>query len=84
DEVLPYRFHAGAVVAHVGRSAEHRQVKGAGHFAFLAPCSSRLAELAPGVCRDAAAFDRRAFHENFNREVVKFFLIGLQPPARRE
>ena len=45
----------------------------AGHFAFLAPCSPALAEAAPDICRDAPGFDRVAFHQKFNAQVVEFF-----------
>nr|WP_296015181.1 dienelactone hydrolase [uncultured Acidovorax sp.] len=45
----------------------------AGHFAFLAPCSPALAEAAPDICRDAPGFDRVAFHQKFNAQVVTFF-----------
>ena len=46
----------------------------AGHFAFLAPCSSDLAVALPRICTDVpAGFDRAAFHREFNAAVVKFF-----------
>ena len=45
----------------------------AGHFAFLAPCSPALAKAVPGICRDAAGFDRAAFHHDFNAQVLAFF-----------
>jgi predicted dienelactone hydrolase len=45
----------------------------AGHFAFLAPCSPALAEAAPDICRDAPGFDRVAFHQKFNAQVLTFF-----------
>lgn len=45
----------------------------AGHFAFLAPCSPALAETAPDICRDAPGFDRVAFHQKFNAQVLTFF-----------
>ena len=45
----------------------------AGHFAFLAPCSPALAETAPDICRDAPGFDRVAFHQKFNAQVLAFF-----------
>jgi hypothetical protein len=54
----------------------------AGHFAFLAPCSDALAAAAPGACIDALGFDRVAFHEQFNREVVTFFKEHLSAPRR--
>ena len=43
------------------------------HYAFLAPCSPALAEVAPDICRDAPGFDRAAFHKDFNAQVVAFF-----------
>ena len=46
----------------------------AGHFAFLAPCSPQLATAVPRICTDEpAAFDRAAFHRDFNPSVVRFF-----------
>ena len=45
----------------------------AGHFAFLAPCSPALADVAPEICRDAPGFDRAAFHQGFNAQVLAFF-----------
>jgi predicted dienelactone hydrolase len=54
----------------------------AGHFAFLAPCSDALAAAAPGACIDAPGFDRVAFHEQFNRDVVTFFKEHLNAPRR--
>lgn len=50
----------------------------AGHFAFLAPCSPALADAAPDICRDAPGFDRAAFHQAFNAQVVGFFQRHLQ------
>jgi predicted dienelactone hydrolase len=52
---------------------DYRLARNAGHFAFLAPCSPELASAVPGFCRDAEGFDRAAFHEEFNAEVVAFF-----------
>ncbi|KRD55238.1 dienelactone hydrolase [Acidovorax sp. Root275] len=45
----------------------------AGHFAFLAPCPPALVEAMPAICRDAAGFDRVAFHQVFNAQVLAFF-----------
>lgn len=46
----------------------------AGHFAFLAPCSSELAAAIPRICTDVPAeFDRAGFHRAFNAAVVQFF-----------
>ena len=52
---------------------------GAGHFAFLAPCSPAMAHALPEICRDPAGFDRVAFHRDFNARVVAFFRRHLMP-----
>lgn len=57
---------------------EFHPVAGAGHFAFLAPCSTAQAEAAPAICRDAAGFDRAAWHRDFNAAVVAFFRNALR------
>jgi predicted dienelactone hydrolase len=44
----------------------------AGHFAFLAPCSAAQTEAFPRICVDGPGFDRRAFHQHFNAEVIAF------------
>jgi len=52
----------------------------AGHFAFLAPCSPKLAAAIPRICTDVPPdFDRAAFHRDFNGSVARFFrehLVG--------
>lgn len=47
--------------------------KGAGHFAFLAPCPSALAKELPELCKDPQGFDRVGWHDKMNRAVVDFF-----------
>lgn len=58
--------------------AESHRVAGAGHFAFLAPCSAAQAEAAPAICQDAAGFDRAAWHRDFNAAVAAFFKTALR------
>ncbi len=55
------------------RAPDWHVAASAGHFAFLAPCSPALADVAPEICRDAPGFDRVAFHRVFNAQVVGFF-----------
>ena len=55
------------------RTPDWHGVANGGHFAFLAPCSPALAAAAPDICRDPAGFDRVAFHQGFNAQVVAFF-----------
>jgi predicted dienelactone hydrolase len=52
---------------------DYRIVLGAGHFAFIAPCSAEAAKALPEICTDAGAFDRAVFHREFNADVVAFF-----------
>lgn len=59
-------------------ASEFRPVAGAGHFAFLAPCSAAQAEAGPAICRDAPGFDRAAWHRDFNAAVVAFFKTALR------
>lgn len=54
-------------------SLDFQPVNGAGHFAFLAPCSPSQAEALPAICQDAAGFDRAQFHQDFNAKVTAFF-----------
>lgn len=56
-------------------------VADAGHFAFLAPCSTALADMAPGLCRDGAGFSRATFHTAFNTSVLAFFQQHIGPPT---
>jgi predicted dienelactone hydrolase len=48
-------------------------VSGAGHFAFLPPCTAELAKRIPRICTDRGGFDRAAFHAQFNAAVSEFF-----------
>ncbi|CAB3907516.1 alpha/beta hydrolase family protein [Achromobacter deleyi] len=58
--------------------AEFHRVDGAGHFAFLAPCSAGQAEAMPAICADAPGFDRAAWHREFNAKVIAFFQSALR------
>jgi predicted dienelactone hydrolase len=73
DHILPNPDYAEAVRIALPTSPEFHLVANADHFDFLAPCSSLLRQLAPQICVSAPGFDRTAFHETFNREVVRFF-----------
>jgi predicted dienelactone hydrolase len=59
---------------------EYRVVPNAGHFSFVAPCSSALAAAAPEICTDSAGFDRAAFHRQFNADMLAFFRTHLKAP----
>jgi predicted dienelactone hydrolase len=73
DHILPSPDYVEPVRDGLPRPAEYKIVTGADHFDFLAPCSDALARTAPDICQERNGFDRAAFHENFNRDVVAFF-----------
>lgn len=57
---------------------DYHVVPNAGHWAFLAPCSSEQTKAFPRSCVDAPGFDRVAFHKEFNAGVLAFFQKHLQ------
>lgn len=73
DEILPAPFNAEPIRDRLGRPPEYHRVPGAGHYDFLPPCAPEMAAAIPVLCRSRPGFDRAAFHQSFNREVVRFF-----------
>ncbi|MBV8619510.1 MAG: dienelactone hydrolase [Curvibacter sp.] len=73
DRLLPQPRYAEAVRLALPQAPEYHVVPLAGHFDFLAPCSALLAQHVPDICRSNPGFDRAAFHERFDAEVVGFF-----------
>ena len=59
------------------RPPEYHVIAGAGHYSFLPPCTPHLAHRAPQICTDPLGFDRTAFHQAFNAQVVQFFKATL-------
>jgi predicted dienelactone hydrolase len=81
DVILPHPRYAEAVRLALPDRPDYQVVPNAGHFDFLAPCSSALASIAPAICASAAGFDRAAFHATFDAAVVSFFnkTLGAGP-----
>ena len=77
DHVLPAPEYADAVRRALPRPPEFHAVPGADHYDFLAPCTQRLAQIAPAICTSEPGFDRVAFHKSFNDAVVTFFKAQL-------
>ena len=73
DVIVPHPRYAEAVRIALPTEPDYHVVSNAGHFDFLAPCSSGLAAIAPAICTSAMGFDRAAFHASFNAAVVNFF-----------
>jgi predicted dienelactone hydrolase len=77
DQILPSPFYAEPVRDALPRQPEYIRVDGAGHFDFMPPCSPELAANARMVCAPTPGFDRAAFHEALNREIIRFFKTHL-------
>ena len=77
DHILPSPDYAEAVMGALPQRPEYHVVAGADHFDFLAPCSEDLAHYVPEICQEHGGFDRAAFHQAFNSEVVRFLQRSL-------
>ena len=64
-----------AVEKRLPKSHEYHVVPNAGHFAFML-CGPSISPV-PEYCTDLPGFDRAAFHDQFNAEVVRFFRSQL-------
>ena len=73
DHVLPHPLYAEAVRISLPTAPDFHLAVGADHYDFLAPCTERLAQAAPMICKSAPGFDRAAFHKDFDAAVVAFF-----------
>jgi predicted dienelactone hydrolase len=80
DQILPDPDYASAVRANLPRAPDYHLVDKAGHFDFLSPCDDYTRKTVPFICQSDPAFDRVAFHKDFNAAVVGFFEANL---ARR-
>jgi predicted dienelactone hydrolase len=76
DGVLPQTSPALAKL--LPMKPEYHLVEGAAHFAFLPACPAKLAASTPRICVDGNGFDRAAFHDTFNQEVLRFFQANLR------
>jgi predicted dienelactone hydrolase len=65
--------HLQALRSALSPAPEFHLAKGAGHFAYLAPCSPALAREASALCKDPDGFDRVAWHRTMNAAVLTFF-----------
>jgi predicted dienelactone hydrolase len=79
----------GVVLAHtqliqrwLPSPSEYHVARGAGHFAFLAPCSDEMQKQARRLCDDPSGFDRAKWHSSMNRAVAAFFTKTLGAGAK--
>jgi predicted dienelactone hydrolase len=77
DRHQPHPYYEETVRANLPRAPEYHVVAHAGHYDFLPPCDARLSKRMPEICNSQPGFDRAAFHEQFNADVVRFFKATL-------
>ncbi len=73
--------HVEAVRVALAQPPEYRIAKGAGHFAYLAPCPPEFEKSEPGLCTDPDGFNREHWHQTMNAAVVTFFRRHLRTDA---
>jgi predicted dienelactone hydrolase len=78
DQVLPHPYYAEAVRLALPKPPETHVVANAGHYDFLKPCSVELATRVSAICTSKPDFDRAAFHERFDHDIVAFFTRTLR------
>ena len=66
-----------AVASSLRARPEFHSVPNSTHMSYLMPCTPALAKVAGEACIDPAGFDRAAFHEQFNAQVLTFFRKNL-------
>jgi len=78
DDLTRVQYHAERLARAVPQ-VECVLVRNAGHFSFVASFPAALKIVAGEGARDPDGFDRDAFHEVMNREIVGFFNRTLRP-----
>jgi len=78
DQNAPDAWNSAVVAAGLPAAPDLHTVLNANHYAFLPPCTDSLRQFVAFLCADEPGFDRAAFHQQFNREVVAFFQKTLR------
>jgi predicted dienelactone hydrolase len=73
DHHQPHPYYDEAVRIALPKPPDYHLIPNADHYDFLPPCEARLAAVAPEICRSQPGFDRAAFHEQLNAQLVQFF-----------
>ena len=81
DHVLPPKENALHLAALIAAPLTTRIVRDAGHYVFLSPCSSTLAQERTEICVDQPGVNRVAAHEQINADALAFFRRTLNLPS---
>jgi predicted dienelactone hydrolase len=82
DHVLPPKENALHLAPLVVAPLTTRIAQDAGHYVFLSPCPSTLAQELAEICADPPGVNRVAAHEQINADALAFFrrALNLPPP----
>jgi predicted dienelactone hydrolase len=78
DRHQPHPYYDEPVRDDLPRTPGYHVIANAGHYDFLPPCDARLSRMRPEICNSLPDFDRAAFHEQFNADVVQSFRAMLR------
>jgi predicted dienelactone hydrolase len=81
DTVLPVQDNAHRIRDNLPARAQYTEIAGAGHFVFLAPCTSAMKSATPALCADPPGVDRQAVHDAINKHALVFFNAQLKPAS---
>lgn len=73
DQFQPIKYNILHAAPLIKTLVGIKLIPGAGHFVFLAPCSAKLAKLAPRICADPMGVNRVAVHRQINADALAFF-----------
>lgn len=73
DDFQPIQYNTLYAAPLINTLVGIKLIPGAGHFVFLAPCSTKLAKSAPKICVDAPGVNRVAVHQQINADTLAFF-----------
>ncbi|MCP9267799.1 dienelactone hydrolase [Xenorhabdus sp. XENO-1] len=72
DEELSWRQNAGELANTLPSKPQLKVIPGAGHFVFLAPCSSELRAATPALCEEPPGIDRTVVHNMIGGDISRF------------
>jgi predicted dienelactone hydrolase len=79
DTTVPFESNTQVIQAGLGKHVEARQLPGASHLSFLAPCGLLRP---PAICSDPDGFDRESAHRLMNAQIIDFFNAQLAPAGK--
>src|SRR5262249_39808099 len=77
DRVVPFASNAGYLERYLPHVTAAYDIRDAGHYSFLRPCSDTVRAHLPDICDDRPGFDRTAFQHRLNQSLVTFFQENL-------